>query len=84
MNKAPTNWQGARRLQAWHLKEKGWFQPQMPEVLSVSYPLPRVVRICSPIGHTFTLREWRTRDHLSAIRAISPEGKLYFHGRAAP
>jgi transposase len=25
------------------------------------------------------LREWWTRDHLSAISAISPEGKLYFH-----
>jgi transposase len=24
------------------------------------------------------LREWWTRDHLSAISAISPEGKLYF------
>ena len=28
------------------------------------------------------VREWRTRDHLSAISAISPEGKLYFHGQA--
>jgi transposase len=25
------------------------------------------------------LREWRTRDHFSAINAISPEGKRYFH-----
>jgi transposase len=25
------------------------------------------------------LREWWTRDHLSAISAISPEGKLYVH-----
>ena len=25
------------------------------------------------------MREWWTRDHLSAISAISPEGKLYFH-----
>jgi transposase len=25
------------------------------------------------------LRQWWTRDHLSAISAISPEGKLYFH-----
>ena len=25
------------------------------------------------------LREWWTRDHLSAISAISPAGKLYFH-----
>jgi transposase len=27
------------------------------------------------------LREWYTRDHLSAISAISSEGKLYFHAQ---
>ena len=27
------------------------------------------------------LREWWTRDHLSAISAVSPEGKWYFHGQ---
>jgi transposase len=37
------------------------------------------VRTYAPIGQTPTLREWCTRDHLSAIGAISPEGKLYFH-----
>ena len=31
------------------------------------------------MGQTPILREWYTRDHLSAISAISPEGKLYFH-----
>jgi transposase len=30
------------------------------------------------VGQTPILREWWTRDHLSAISAISPEGKLYF------
>jgi putative transposase len=25
------------------------------------------------------LKEWWTREHLSAISALSPEGKLYFH-----
>jgi transposase len=30
------------------------------------------------VGQTPILREWSTRDHLSAISAISPEGKLYF------
>jgi transposase len=30
------------------------------------------------VGQTPILREWCTRDHLSAISAISPEGKLYF------
>jgi transposase len=27
------------------------------------------------------LHEWRTREHLSAISAISREGKLYFHSQ---
>ena len=43
------------------------------------YPLPSVVRTYAPIGQTPILREWRTRDHLSAISALSPAGKLYFH-----
>jgi transposase len=43
------------------------------------YPLPSVVRTSAPVGQTPILREWWTRDHLSAISAISPEGKLYFH-----
>jgi DDE superfamily endonuclease len=30
------------------------------------------------------LREWWTRDHLSAISAISLEGKLYFHSQDHP
>ena len=36
------------------------------------------------MGQTPILREWCTRDHLSAISAISPEGKRYVHsqGRA--
>src|ERR687896_2179639 len=42
------------------------------------YPLPSVVRTYAPVGHTPVLREWWTRDHLSAISAISPDGKLYF------
>lgn len=43
------------------------------------YPLPSVVRTYAPMGQTPILREWWTRDHLSAISAISPEGKLYVH-----
>jgi transposase len=45
------------------------------------YPLPSVVRTYAPVGHTPVLREWWTRDHLSAIVAISPEGQLYFHSQ---
>jgi transposase len=43
------------------------------------YPLPSVVRTYAPVGHTPLLKEWWTREHLSAISAISPEGKLSFH-----
>jgi transposase len=31
------------------------------------------------VGQTPILREWWTRDHLSAISALSPAGQLYFH-----
>jgi transposase len=40
-----------------------------------------VVRTYAPVGQTPILRERSTRDHLSAISAISPEGKLYFHSQ---
>jgi hypothetical protein len=43
------------------------------------YPLPSVVRTYAPVGQPPILREWYTHDHLSAISAISPEGKLYFY-----
>ena len=45
------------------------------------YPLPSVVRTYAPIGQTPILQEWWTRDHLSAISAISQEGKRYFHNQ---
>jgi transposase len=45
------------------------------------YPLPSVVRTYAPVGQTPVLREWYTRDHLSAISALSPAGKLYFHAQ---
>ena len=45
------------------------------------YPLPSVVRTYAPVGQTPILKEWWTRDQLSAISAISPEGKLYVHGQ---
>jgi DDE superfamily endonuclease len=40
------------------------------------YPLPSVVRTDAPVGQTPILRAWWPRAHLSAISAISPEGKL--------
>jgi transposase len=44
-------------------------------------PLPSVVRTYAPRGQTPSLREWWTRDHLSAISAISPAGKVYFYSQ---
>lgn len=36
MNRTPTTWKEARRLQAWSLKQKGWSQRQIAEALGVS------------------------------------------------
>lgn len=41
------------------------------------YLLPSVVRTFAPRGKTPVLRERWTRDHLSAISGITPDGKLY-------
>ena len=36
MKTTPQNWKEARRLQAWHLKQKGWPQRQIAKALGVS------------------------------------------------
>ncbi len=41
------------------------------------YLLPMVVRTYAPVGKTPILHENLTRDHLSAMSAITLEGKLY-------
>ena len=41
------------------------------------YLLPMVVSTYAPCGQTPLLRVPLTRDHLSAISAITPQGKLY-------
>ena len=41
------------------------------------YLLPMVSRTYAPVGQTPVIREYLTRDHLSAISGITPEGKLY-------
>ena len=50
---------------------------------SAFYLLPGVVRTYAPCGQTPTLRVPLTRDHLSAIRAITPAGRLYLHVQEA-
>jgi transposase len=72
----------ARRDLARHQKGA---QAQQQTILFIDeagfYPLPSVVRTYAPRGQTPMLREWWTRDHLSAISAISPEGKVYFRSQ---
>jgi transposase len=41
------------------------------------YLLPGVVRTYAPVGKTPVLKEHLSRDHLSAMSAITLEGKLY-------
>jgi transposase len=43
--------------------------------------LPSVIRTDAPMGQTPVLRDWWTRDYLSAISARSPEGKRYFRSQ---
>jgi hypothetical protein len=46
---------------------------------SAFYLLPGVVRTYAPVGQTPTLHMPLTRDHLSAVSAITPAGQLFLH-----
>jgi transposase len=41
------------------------------------YLLSGLVRTYAPEAHTPVLREWQTRDHLSVMGGMTPEGKVY-------
>ena len=41
------------------------------------YLLPGIVKTYAPRGQTPIIHEWQTRDHLSVMGAITPEGKIY-------
>jgi hypothetical protein len=41
------------------------------------YLLPGVVKTYAPKGSTPFLKEWQTRDHLSVMAAVTPQGKVY-------
>jgi transposase len=41
------------------------------------YLLPGVVRTYTPKGLTPILKEWQTRDHLSVMAGVTPQGKVY-------
>ena len=42
------------------------------------YLLPAVVATWAPVGQTPVLTEWQTRDHLSVISGITPDGRSAF------
>ncbi len=48
------------------------------------YLLPAVVRSYAPIGQTPVLHEQLSRDHLSAMSGITPEGKLLMMEQERP
>ncbi len=41
------------------------------------YLLPSVVKTYAPRGVTPILKEWQTRDHLSVMGGLTPEGKIF-------
>jgi len=41
------------------------------------YLLPEVVRTYAPKASRPVLKEWQTRDHLSVMGALTPQGKVY-------
>ena len=51
---------------------------------SAFYPLPGVVRTWAPRGETPVLRHKLTRDPLSVISAVTPEGGLFLQTREEP
>ncbi|WP_338251022.1 IS630 family transposase [Dictyobacter halimunensis] len=46
------------------------------------YLLPMAVRTYAPVGQTPVLRVPLTRDHVSAIGAITPEGRLFMQSQS--
>jgi transposase len=48
------------------------------------YLLPGVVRTYAPEAHTPVLHEKQTRDHLSVMGGMTPEGKVYTLARQEP
>ena len=41
------------------------------------YLLPRVVKTYGRKGQTPVVDEWQTRDHLSVMAGVAPQGKVY-------
>jgi transposase len=68
------------RDQVWpELQRRAWRERRVLVFVDESgfYLLPGVVRTYAPEGQTPVLREKLTRDHLSVMAGMTPEGKLY-------
>lgn len=68
------------RVETWPaLKEKA--RRERRELVFVdesgSYLLPGVVKTYAPKGQTPIMDEWQTRDHLSVMGGVTPQGKVY-------
>jgi transposase len=68
------------RVEAWPvLKEKARRQRRTIVFVDESgfYLLAGVVKTYAPRGETPVLDEWQTRDHLSVMGGVTPQGKVY-------
>ena len=72
---SPHDWMEWRRRRALQLKQGGWKQRSLAAALNVSEG--GLVQTSAPRGITPVLAEWQSRDHLSVMGAVTPQGKVY-------
>jgi transposase len=68
------------RAESWpELKEKARHERRKLVFVDESgfYLLPGVVKTYGPKGRTPVIDEWQTRDHLSVMGGVTPQGKVY-------
>ena len=68
------------RVESWPaLKEKARRERRALVFVDESgfYLLPGVVKTYAPKGRTPIVDEWQTRDHLSVMGGVTPQGKVY-------
>jgi transposase len=67
------------RAAVWpELLQRAHREHRVPVLMDESgfYLLPGVVKTYSPAGETPVVQEWQTRDHLSVVGAVTPQGKI--------
>jgi transposase len=68
------------RAESWpELREKAHHERRKLVFVDESgfYLLPGVVKTYGPKGRTPVIDEWQTRDHLSVMGGVTPQGKVY-------